>query len=132
MQICLYLLAVRSIPACAGETYAGIGRSSLLAVYPRVCGGNWSHNSHTTMVQGLSPRVRGKHPDHIPLANGGGSIPACAGETQDTETNRCEPKVYPRVCGGNCGGTPLHDVEQGLSPRVRGKRFQLRHRECGQ
>ena len=31
--------AKRSIPACAGEPWSGVGRSSISWVYPRVCGG---------------------------------------------------------------------------------------------
>ena len=71
----------RSIPACAGETSPGAARCRQCAVYPRVCGGNgWGGRATSCRgvyprvcggnisvpvtripIQGLSPRVRGKH-----------------------------------------------------------------------
>ena len=54
------LTRLRSIPACAGETF----RLSLVVirieVYPRVCGGNARPKSNVPSSVGLSPRVRGK------------------------------------------------------------------------
>ena len=55
-------------------------------------------------------------------ADAGRSIPACAGEpTRPFPTMPPRP-VYPRVCGGTCGGQLAHGGRSGLSPRVRGNR----------
>ena len=49
-----------------------------------------------------------------------GSIPACAGAPETSQSSSTPGKVYPRVCGG----TVVSDLEEwsarGLSPRVRG------------
>ena len=102
-----------SIPACAGEP--GASWRTILTVYPRVCGGTRCTHYDAVMsaqvyprvcggtvsglkqlsvaqdsgMSGLSPRVRG-NPLQVVLfvgdLDGGGSIPACAGE----------PRAYPR------------------------------------
>ena len=50
----------RSIPACAGETLAGLVNLRQFEVYPRVCGGNTPGFAAERAMMGLSPRVRGK------------------------------------------------------------------------
>ena len=76
------------IPACAGNTvfcvryYIGIGD------HPRVCGEHDPTSSSTPEVSGSSPRVRGTR---LPAEPGGvepGIIPACAGNTSRTTTER--------------------------------------------
>ena len=71
-------------------------------------------------MAGLSPRVRGNRGAHrgAPLVRG--SIPACAGEPQECQSQAYIPPVYPRVCGGTPRRQPLRQAESGLSPRVRG------------
>ena len=70
----------RSIPACAGEPFDGIGRELLQGVYPRVCGGTGLSDALQKSKQGLSPRVRGNQGKPLAAAALDGSIPACAGE----------------------------------------------------
>ena len=114
--------AMRSIPACAGETSSAVGSRSRAWVYPRVCGGNTAKASCSSASKGLSPRVRGKRgtqPEPRPYS---GSIPACAGETHHDSRQGPLRRVYPRVCGGNFPSSPLWGRKKGLSPRVRGKR----------
>ena len=95
-------------------------------VYPRVCGGSPFSSHSPGDRSGLSPRVRGKPtPQHFKLADEG-SIPACAGEAFLTQKHRPVGEVYPRVCGGSSGCAAWITRHEGLSPRVRGKRF-LRH-----
>ena len=90
-----------SIPACAGETKAACTGGIWQWVYPRVCGGNAAIGANPNPSKGLSPRVRGKLRAGGGLAQGAGSIPACAGETP-ARRHPCRPaEVYPRVCGGN-------------------------------
>ena len=71
---------VRSIPACAGEPTSYQGFDLVVRVYPRVCGGTPIPRTTRRYGQGLSPRVRGNHPEEILLPVRTRSIPACAGE----------------------------------------------------
>ena len=71
-----------SIPACAGETFAGSTKGRVNWVYPRVCGGNHRHQRRPHRFSGLSPRVRGKHYSKPTPRAKSRSIPACAGETE--------------------------------------------------
>ena len=50
----------RSIPACAGEAPANQQTRRRCGVYPRVCGGSEFGVSTSSVLRGLSPRVRGK------------------------------------------------------------------------
>ena len=113
--------AIRSIPACAGETAAARPSLRPFRVYPRVCGGNQVQRFAEYESNGLSPRVRGKrsvlHRHRAEL----GSIPACAGETSGHSVTPRHRRVYPRVCGGNPNAELGVTARQGLSPRVRGK-----------
>ena len=89
-------------------------------VYPRVCGGTYGTQPTPPRTWGLSPRVRGNLPSTLPSANGGGSIPACAGEPGSESIAPRRPKVYPRVCGGTLSSGRPSSWTAGLSPRVRG------------
>ena len=53
------------------------------------------------------------------------SIPACAGEAKPARRAACRRKVYPRVCGGSVRVVFAESGDQGLSPRVRGKRHRV-------
>ena len=90
----------RSIPACAGEPPEGGLKSGGRPVYPRVCGGTAKVGRARCEICGLSPRVRGNpqraHRQRAP----GRSIPACAGEPNQSVSLKRVGKVYPRVCGG--------------------------------
>ncbi len=50
------------------------------------------------------------------------SIPACAGEPRLGRRPRPHKRVYPRVCGGTGGRSPVVACRMGLSPRVRENR----------
>ena len=112
---------VWSIPACAGEA----GNPSLICsrgmVYPRVFGGSGEGPVPGVSPGGLSPRVRGKHPQTRPRRPFPGSIPACAGEAGAAGASTDCGGLYPRVCGGSRPGGDVIAVQRGLSPRVRGK-----------
>ena len=74
---------------------------SYTAVYPRVCGGSFIPVELIWKINGLSPRVRGKHPALRPDIDDDRSIPACAGEAGFFGSGRRLGEVYPRVCGGS-------------------------------
>ena len=112
-----------------------------IQVYPRGCGGTAQTTVVGSVLEGLSPRVRG-NPTQLGRDTAyERSIPAGAGEPkqQTLEVRLC--RVYPRGCGGTdpmrdsfcrrcavyprgCGGTfaasTAQNVATGLSPRVRG------------
>ena len=119
-----------SIPACAGEPRGAGGLSVQMAVYPRVCGGTAQLPRRPRPVRGLSPRVRGNLPRRSAVKSYAGSIPACAGEPRPQGPAPCDSSVYPRVCGGTLGTRPADPSHWGLSPRVRGNRFQPGHTRC--
>ena len=93
-------MAVRSIPACAGESAIEAVWIVVVGVYPRVCGGIVIARPRRSQDQGLSPRVRGNLATPAP-----GTFVA---------------RVYPRVCGGIFGDSSSQLGQRGLSPRVRG------------
>ena len=116
-----------SIPACAGETPPTSTLRTTVPVYPRVCGGNARSQITSKSRGGLSPRVRGKRPGRGDVAGQQRSIPACAGETWPRGAYQIPREVYPRVCGGNLQPLALAGNDEGLSPRVRGKRVISLH-----
>ena len=89
-------------------------------VYPRVYGGTGCAGSAAWISEGLSPRVRGNHLPRFGRASPRGSIPACTGEPLASRVRTCRVWVYPRVYGGTQGARVRGDVQEGLSPRVRG------------
>ena len=69
-------------------------------VYPRVCGGTYTHMRKNKQWIGLSPRVRGNRRFVRTGRCSRRSIPACAGEPRHQARSRRVEEVYPRVCGG--------------------------------
>ena len=75
--------------------------------------------------QGLSPRVRGnREPPRLDRLRRR-SIPARAGEPRRPRRTRILPTVYPRACGGTTATTTTAYHDNGLSPRVRGNRYDV-------
>ena len=74
------------------------------------------------MIQGLSPRTRGKLVLLLLPAMRLGPIPANTGETPALDTAIKVLAAYPREHGGNCSSPATPIFAQGLSPRTRGKR----------
>ena len=110
-----------SIPAWAGETCRRFSTDRLGRVYPRVGGGNPTHERVPRPHPGLSPRGRGKRVGASALTDWGGSIPAWAGETRRMSVFLDRIRVYPRVGGGNAHIAFCCLQGSGLSPRGRGK-----------
>ena len=109
-----------SIPACAGEPCWARGMTGRTTVYPRVCGGTAYDGRDHAHRLGLSPRVRGNPAALRPPLLVARSIPACAGEPQDSAAAVSGITVYPRVCGGTEREEGAWLPPWGLSPRVRG------------
>ena len=109
-----------SIPACAGEPMAYLGRLLSPWVYPRVCGGTALTPQALPEGLGLSPRVRGNPSPLMVMPPSQRSIPACAGEPRVAGALDTFDTVYPRVCGGTPYSFANAASDHGLSPRVRG------------
>ena len=97
-----------------------------MVVYPRVCGGTPGRKASIKEMMGLSPRVRGNRFLPLLLRRRERSIPACAGEPIRNFHWGPPMTVYPRVCGGTQYSPVSASSPSGLSPRVRGNRYQLR------
>ena len=109
------------IPACAGKTTSTPGSTQSWTAHPRVCGENGAGADPDGVLDGSSPRVRGKHPHGHQQIAAGRLIPACAGKTLGVPPWDLGHMAHPRVCGENVLGTPTKPSDRGSSPRVRGK-----------
>ena len=76
--------------------------------------------SVASVVNGLSPRLRGNPLCGDEPALLGGSIPAPAGEPPWVCDFHFVFRVYPRACGGTTGASGMWPWVRGLSPRLRG------------
>ena len=85
-----------------------------------MCGGTIGAVEREILKRGLSPRVRGNLQLMQLMRQPPRSIPACAGEPDDTDTRDTPAAVYPRVCGGTRPRALTFWESIGLSPRVRG------------
>ena len=111
-----------SIPARAGEPASYPPFISLIWVYPRTCGGTKDRGSSRQPARGLSPHVRGNLWGYLDWIARQRSIPARAGEPQETSTTPTATRVYPRTCGGTILVAVCAVALKGLSPHVRGNR----------
>ena len=119
-------VAIRPIPAHAGEPCSEIAASTTSRAYPRACGGAGQESTDDSVAGGLSPRMRGSRRiaevcDGLP-----GPIPAHAGEPHRDQMPSAVTAAYPRACGGADVGTADVALEKGLSPRMRGSPRQIR------
>ena len=86
-----------------------------------MCGENALTLACEPLVQGSSPRVRGK-PFRFGVKRGCFRlIPACAGKTVAKHTAYRAGPAHPRVCGENWALKSALKLFPGSSPRVRGK-----------
>jgi hypothetical protein len=130
-----------SIPAWAGATPTGWPASCSCRVHPRVGGGDaaptWRWSTGTVHPRvgggdaalpsparrgaGPSPRGRGRPAGSGAPGGGIGSIPAWAGATVLAPAASRYPGVHPRVGGGDIRLTETPTIEEGPSPRGRGR-----------
>ena len=93
-----------------------------------MCGGTARSRLVSVRSAGLSPRVRGNRSGLPTYCSMTRSIPACAGEPDSGLARAPAYRVYPRVCGGTRGVSPVRPESRGLSPRVRGNPTEVEAR----
>ena len=120
----LWALAVRFIPARAGNGPVTSNSRRPKPVHPRACGERLMEPEGAHQLYGSSPRVRGTAASaqvgdlHLRF------IPARAGNGYQT-SDRCPPApVHPRACGERPLRSSLARFWYGSSPRVRGTEGQ--------
>ena len=116
------------IPARAGKTNRAPGAPGLGSAHPRACGENLDASPGITLIQGSSPRVRGKRWSQRATRHGWGLIPARAGKTETREFTAIGVPAHPRACGENDAVETIPATLSGSSPRVRGKQTPDRRR----
>ena len=110
----------RSIPAHAGDPYAGERQRVRLRVYPRTRGGSIVGALAIFQAKGLSPHTRGIRLHSRCLGGARGSIPAHAGDPCAAHARRGLNRVYPRTRGGSADAFVSAFRANGLSPHTRG------------
>ena len=116
----------RLIPACAGKTPTNFLGLQSRRAHPRVCGENFSSVYSRLIPSGSSPRVRGKLLETLAGTMRSRLIPACAGKTRARADLQSTEPAHPRVCGENSENCHSCFLFPGSSPRVRGKRGDLK------
>ena len=109
------------IPACAGQTLNRRSARIHPRAHPRVCGADGGLQPAEVLVEGSSPRVRGRLRVSGLVVGHGGLIPACAGQTWSRAFRLRDLRAHPRVCGADWPRLYGFFLGRGSSPRVRGR-----------
>ena len=111
------------IPACAGSTGTGEHRADTTGAHPRMRGEHHTSRIHAVSSPGSSPHARGARRPHVPGAQTGRLIPACAGSTHGSQLVRAHRRAHPRMRGEHwIPFTPCW-FNSGSSPHARGARL---------
>ncbi len=116
----LWTIAIRFIPAGAGNTTSGCRRSAWSPVYPRWRGEHCMALASSLTDAGLSPLARGTRIKHGLTRRAARFIPAGAGNTPRLFKRGRRGSVYPRWRGEHDRLRHLAVADQGLSPLARG------------
>ena len=108
------------IPACAGNTKTSDCVKLLSRDHPRMRGEHRSVHRDDSPSRGSSPHARGTHLDGRQLCHPDGIIPACAGNTKETECQTCERGDHPRMRGEHSVSMNSFIWGRGSSPHARG------------
>ena len=113
-------IAVRIIPACAGNTYCIWVSFRMRTDHPRVRGEHYDWRTKDIWTYGSSPRARGTPDGDAHPRLGGRIIPACAGNTDIVASAIMTATDHPRVRGEHTFGSASYARRIGSSPRARG------------
>ena len=119
-------VAIRFIPAGAGNTSPLAPRRPDRPVHPRGRGEHWSLRMRSALASGSSPRARGTPHHAVSNPVQRRFIPAGAGNTPDGVRPNRKPSVHPRGRGEHQNSSKMQYPEPGSSPRARGTRPQAR------
>ncbi len=112
----------RIIPAHAGQTTFLNKTLANPADHPRACGANLIVFGVVHTHLGSSPRMRGKLEVKEFKSTATRIIPAHAGQTSTLGMTVVRPSDHPRACGANFATLVGSQLQNGSSPRMRGKR----------
>ena len=110
----------RFIPAGAGNTRGFLGWLRPSPVHPRGRGEHDMPSAEAASDAGSSPRARGTLGDSFDGDGGGRFIPAGAGNTLVSRSERVPRSVHPRGRGEHCSSVARTRSAAGSSPRARG------------
>ena len=119
----LWTIAIRFIPAGAGNTYPPEHAPHFDSVYPRWRGEHCSVVFILPACHGLSPLARGTLPYRLPDIIFLRFIPAGAGNTTSGCRRSAWSPVYPRWRGEHIYQSKKQSHSHGLSPLARGTRW---------
>ena len=114
-------LETQLIPAHAGKTVAVQSTAPPCAAHPRSRGENEMSDQVREVAAGSSPLTRGKHEAWAFDAEAGRLIPAHAGKTSPSPTQRKSSWAHPRSRGENTRRGLSTPKPAGSSPLTRGK-----------
>ena len=123
VRVLVVAVALRFIPARAGNTLSGATRPTSTSVHPRTCGEHCGSRSNTLRNIGSSPHVRGTPRRAAASAVPRRFIPARAGNTDHAAAGPPGVPVHPRTCGEHSASPGSFPVAAGSSPHVRGTLF---------
>ena len=112
----------RIIPAHAGQTSDYFSSEIISSDHPRACGANLIVFGVVHTHLGSSPRMRGKLEVKEFKSTATRIIPAHAGQTSTLGMTVVRPSDHPRACGANFATLVGSQLQNGSSPRMRGKR----------
>ena len=114
--------SLRIIPAHAGQTSSRNSYGHHYSDHPRACGANQGVVKDVFVLDGSSPRMRGKRTAFHETVDKFRIIPAHAGQTGTARPRTRWPTDHPRACGANVSTAIDTLSRSGSSPRMRGKR----------
>ncbi len=120
----LWTIAIRFIPAGAGNTTVQTAGYYFFAVYPRWRGEHLLLELVECCYSGLSPLARGTQRQVVAALRGRRFIPAGAGNTYIRAKNKATATVYPRWRGEHIYQNISFYSHGGLSPLARGTRIK--------
>ncbi len=113
-------VAIRFIPAHAGNTVVSCSPYVARAVHPRPRGEHKAAERGTTSTSGSSPPTRGTPGAGIRRQSGSRFIPAHAGNTREILYRQDAPAVHPRPRGEHINANDFQITIDGSSPPTRG------------
>ena len=113
-------VALRFIPACAGNTPASFGPQGACPVHPRMRGEHRVRRSFIAVSFGSSPHARGTRGHFNAALVAKRFIPACAGNTRRLSGATATISVHPRMRGEHHAPLPAARTDLGSSPHARG------------